>query len=88
MPRFRYVIDESALAALLVLGDNDIAILMPAFESITEDPLAAVDFYSLDAQGRRFPNRIAGKFLLTYWFDRDTCTVFILRIDRIPPAPR
>jgi hypothetical protein len=87
MPRFRYVLDEGALAALLVLSDSDIAALVVVFESITEDPLAAVDFYSLDAQGRRIPSRIAGEFILTYWFDRNTNTVFILRITRIPPAP-
>jgi hypothetical protein len=85
MPHFRYAVDENAPSALLVLSDSEIATLMPVFESVTEDPLAAVDFYILNSRGRRLPNKIAGEFVVTYWFDRNTSTVFILRINRIQP---
>ena len=85
MARYRYVVDEEALSALLAVEDRSIALLLPRIETIVEQPTADVNYYSFDTFGRRLANKIAGDFLISYWSDDTTRTVHILRIDRRAP---
>ena len=85
MPRYREVLDESGVVALLALDDSEIARLVPAFEALTENPIARPDSYCLDRHGRPLQNKIAGNFLIGYWPEHATRTVHILRIDPLWP---
>jgi hypothetical protein len=85
MARYRYVVDEDALVALLALQDWSIALLLPHIEAIVEQPSAGVNYFSYDAYDRRLANKIAGDFLISYWSDDAARTVHILRIDRRAP---
>jgi hypothetical protein len=81
MPRDRWLIEENAATAVLILGDAEIAGLVAAFEDLAEIPTATPDSYSLDAQGRPLANRIAGKFVIGYWPEHRARRLHILRID-------
>ena len=81
MPRYRYVLDEGAVVALLALDDSEIARLIPVFETMAETPTTKADCYSLDRHGRSLHNRIVSDFLIGYWPEHATRTVHILRID-------
>lgn len=85
MARYRYVVDEDALAALLTIEDQSIALLLPHIEAIAEQPFARADYYSLDDRGRLIASRVAGDFLIGYWSEHTAHTVYILRIDRLTP---
>jgi hypothetical protein len=81
MPRYRYVLEESALNALLALDDSAIIKLIPAFESLAEHPVDASDTFSLDRRGRPLRNRKVVDYVIGFWPDHATKTVHIIRID-------
>jgi hypothetical protein len=81
MPRHKYVVDEAAFTALLALDDGEIARLLCAIENLAENPTIMPDYYSLDGRGRKLASKIAGSFLVTYWNDFETRTLYILRVD-------
>ena len=64
MPRYGYVIDESAALALLTLDDSSIGALVAAFEMLAEQPATRPDSYSLDAAGRPLASKAFGRFLV------------------------
>lgn len=83
MPRRRYVVDEDALTALLALEDSQITRLLSVIENLAEDSSIPADCYSIDDHGRRLPSKVAGEFLITYWSNPQTRTLYILRIDTL-----
>ena len=64
MPRYRYGIEENAATALFALEDAQITRLISAIEALAAEPATLPDSYSLDPQGRRLANKIAGSFLI------------------------
>jgi hypothetical protein len=77
------VVDEAAFTWLLALEDAQITRVLSAIENLAENPSAPADYYSLDNRGRRLASNVGGGFLITYWNDFQTRTLYILRIDNL-----
>jgi len=82
MPRHRYVVYEAAFTTLLVLSNGKLPRFCPRLRpwrrSLLRLPISTASMRT----AAECP-RVAGNFLIAYWPDPNTSTVYILRIDRL-----